>query len=102
MNLHELAFDLALLSAVERRIGLSPHAVLEIARHASIAETCDAYARLAHACDPRRFAADPQAASRARRATRHLRLAFHAAIRRDLGPPARRGARAALRPGLVT
>ena len=94
--------DLDLLTTLERRIGWPPHDLLWIPRSASVAQTCDAYAQLCHACEPSRYAADPATAARARRVLRHLRLAFRAAIRRDLPPIPAGPLRAASRAGYVT
>jgi hypothetical protein len=77
--------DLVQLDALEQRLGHAPHAVLEVAADASIAEICEAFATLVHACEPSRFT-DPAAVARARRTMRHLRTAFRAAIGRELAP----------------
>ena len=81
-----LPSDLLRLAALEQRLGRPPHAVLAVPTHASIAEICEAFAEHVHACDAARFREDPLAVARARRAMRHLRTAFRAAIGRELAP----------------
>lgn len=92
--------DLDLLSALERRIGRAPQHVLQVPPDASIAEICEAFALLVHACEPLQFANDAAKVARARRAVRHLRLAFRAAIGRELAP--RHPPHVPSRAGLVT
>jgi hypothetical protein len=94
--------DLDLLSTIERRIGRAPRDLLQVAPNASIVDVCAAFAQLVHACEPRQFANDAGKLARARRAMRQLRIAFRAAIGRELANPARLPLHTPSRAGPVT